>query len=43
VTDLVDVVSIVTTALEASGVPYTVGGSLAGSFSGEPRASIPTL
>lgn len=39
-TDLLDVVSVVIAALEATGVPYTVGGSLASSFSGEPRSSI---
>jgi hypothetical protein len=40
VTDLLEVVWIVTQALDAAGVPYTVGGSLASSFSGEPRASV---
>jgi hypothetical protein len=40
VTDLLDVTWIVTQALEGAGVLYTVGGSLASSFSGEPRASI---
>ena len=39
-TDLLDVTWIVTQALEGAGVLYTVGGSLASSFSGEPRASI---
>ena len=39
-TDLLDVAWMVVQALEASGVRYTVGGSLASSFSGEPRASI---
>lgn len=38
--DLLDIAWIVTQALERAGVPYTVGGSLASSFSGEPRASI---
>jgi hypothetical protein len=40
VTDLLDVAWIVAQALESAGVRYTVGGSLASSFSGEPRASI---
>jgi hypothetical protein len=40
VTDLLDVVSRVVTALEACQIPYSVGGSLASSVSGEPRASI---
>jgi hypothetical protein len=40
VTDLLDVTWIVAQALEGAGVLYTVGGSLASSFSGEPRASI---
>jgi hypothetical protein len=39
VTDL-DIVVRVTTALETCGIPYSVGGSLASSVSGEPRASI---
>ncbi len=34
---IVDVALIVTRALEACGIPYTIGGSLASSFSGEPR------
>jgi hypothetical protein len=38
--DLIRVTLVVTAALEASGVRYTVGGSLASSFSGEPRASV---
>jgi hypothetical protein len=40
VTDPVAVTLTVTAALDACHVPYTVGGSLASSFSGEPRASI---
>jgi hypothetical protein len=40
VTDLLEVTLRVVAALDASGIPYTVGGSLASSFSGEPRASI---
>jgi len=40
VTDLIDVASLVIAALEQAGVRYTVGGSLASSFSGEPRSSI---
>lgn len=39
-TDLIEVTTLVVAALERIGVPYTVGGSLASSFSGEPRASI---
>ena len=39
-TDLIEVTALVVAALEGVGVPYTVGGSLASSFSGEPRASI---
>ena len=39
-TDLLEVTLRVVAALDASGIPYTVGGSLASSFSGEPRASI---
>ena len=39
-TDLLDVVFRVIAALEACGIRYTVGGSLASSVSGEPRASI---
>lgn len=38
--DLIEVALVVTDALEACGVRYTIGGSLASSFSGEPRASI---
>jgi hypothetical protein len=38
--DLIGVTLAVTAALERRGVPYTVGGSLASSFSGEPRSSI---
>lgn len=39
-TDLIEVTLAVTRALDACNIPYTVGGSLASSFSGEPRASI---
>lgn len=39
-TDLLEVASLVIEALDRAGVRYTVGGSLASSFSGEPRASI---
>lgn len=39
-TDLLEVTLRVVAALDACGIPYTVGGSLASSFSGEPRASI---
>ncbi len=39
-TDLIEVASLVIAALEQAGVRYTVGGSLASSFSGEPRSSI---
>lgn len=39
-TDLIEVTALVVAALERTGVPYTIGGSLASSFSGEPRASI---
>ncbi len=38
--DLLDVTDVVIAALERANVPYSVGGSLASSFSGEPRASI---
>jgi hypothetical protein len=38
--DLVDVTLTVTAALEQCGIRYTVGGSLASSFAGEPRSSI---
>ena len=38
--DLVDVTLTVTAALERCGIRYTVGGSLASSFAGEPRSSI---
>jgi hypothetical protein len=38
--DLIDVTLIVTAALDRCGIPYTVGGSLASSLSGEPRASL---
>lgn len=37
---LLDVAGAVIAALEASGVRYSVGGSLASAFSGEPRASV---
>jgi len=40
VTDPISIALLVTAALDACRVPYTVGGSLASSFSGEPRASI---
>jgi hypothetical protein len=40
VTDLLDVVCRVVTALDACAIAYTVGGSLASSVAGEPRASI---
>ena len=39
-TDLLEVTLLVTDSLDAHGIRYTVGGSLASSFSGEPRASI---
>lgn len=38
--DLLEVTWLVIVALDTAGVRYTVGGSLASSFSGEPRASI---
>ena len=38
--DLLDVTLTVTAALDQCGIPYTVGGSLASSVSGEPRASL---
>jgi hypothetical protein len=38
--DLLDVTLAVTAALDQCGIPYTVGGSLASSVSGEPRASL---
>ena len=38
--NLLDVTALVVVALDAAGVPYSIGGSLASSFSGEPRASI---
>jgi len=34
---IIDVTLIVTRALDSCGIPYTIGGSLASSFSGEPR------
>jgi hypothetical protein len=40
VTDLFDVALVVARTLEACGVPYSVGGSLASSLFGEPRASV---
>lgn len=39
-TEPLDVALIVVDALERLGVRYTIGGSLASSFSGEPRASL---
>lgn len=39
-TDPIAVALVVSAALESSGIPYSIGGSLASSFSGEPRASI---
>lgn len=39
-TELLDVVVRVVTALETCGIRYTIGGSLASSVSGEPRSSI---
>ena len=38
--DLIDVTLAVTAALDRCDIPYTVGGSLASSLSGEPRASL---
>jgi hypothetical protein len=38
--DLLGVALQVIDALDACGIRYTIGGSLASSFSGEPRASI---
>ena len=38
--DLIDVTLAVAAALDRCGIPYTVGGSLASSLSGEPRASL---
>ena len=38
--DLLDVTLAVTATLDRCGIPYTVGGSLASSMSGEPRASL---
>jgi hypothetical protein len=40
VIDLLEVASLVIEALDRVGIRYSVGGSLASSFSGEPRASI---
>jgi hypothetical protein len=34
---IIDVAVLVTRGLDACGIPYTIGGSLASSFSGEPR------
>jgi hypothetical protein len=34
---IIDVALMATRALDACGIPYTIGGSLASSFSGEPR------
>ena len=39
-TDLLEITMRVAAALDACGIAYTVGGSLASSFSGEPRGSI---
>lgn len=38
--DLLDVTARVVAALDSAGIPYSIGGSLASSFTGEPRASI---
>ena len=38
--DLIEVTLAVAAVLDRSGIPYTVGGSLASSLSGEPRASL---
>lgn len=40
VTELIDVTLVVTDALDNCRIPYSTGGSLASSFSGEPRASV---
>jgi hypothetical protein len=40
VTAPIDIALVVTAALDECGIPYTIGGSLASSLSGEPRASI---
>jgi hypothetical protein len=40
VTEPLDIALIVTAALDVCAISYTIGGSLASSFSGEPRASI---
>jgi hypothetical protein len=40
VTGVLDVLGAVIAALEHAGVPYSIGGSLASSFAGEPRASL---
>lgn len=39
-TDLLDVTASVVAALDRASIPYSIGGSLASSFTGEPRASI---
>ena len=39
-TGLLDVLGFVIAALERAGAPYSIGGSLASSFAGEPRASL---
>ena len=39
VTGVLDVLGLVITALEQARVRYTIGGSFASSFAGEPRAS----
>ena len=39
-TDPLDIALIVVAALEGAGIRYTIGGSVASSFSGEPRASL---
>ena len=38
--DLIEITLAVTAALDRCGIPYTVGGSVASSLSGEPRASL---
>jgi hypothetical protein len=40
VTEPLEIALVVTTALDACGIPYSIGGSMASSFSGEPRASV---
>ena len=39
-TGLLDVLGLVIGSLERAGAPYSIGGSLASSFAGEPRASL---